>query len=110
MFSEILYLLGWCLLPWIPFNATYLNQSNERLHHPETFFSFMMSLLANHASSYRDSNGAFPLQHVARFKRAVPNPARFFWVVPAQGYFFAFFLASKIEVLTGPTTGLNMLN
>ena len=50
-----------------------------------------------HKTMVRATYGAFPLQHVARFKRAVPNPARFFFfplgVVPAQGYFFTFFLA-----------------
>ena len=36
------------------------------------------------------SIGAFPLQHVARFKLFFAFPLG---VVPAQGYFFTFFLA-----------------
>ena len=51
----------------------------------------------------------------ARFKRAVPNPARFLVafpldVVPASGFFLTVFCLSKIEVISGPTTGLSMLN
>ena len=61
----------------------------------------------------QDTYGAFPLQRGARFKRAVPGPflvAFPLGVVPASGYFFTVFWLSKIEVLSGPTTGLNMLN
>ena len=52
--------------------------------------------------------GAFPLQ-----RGAVPGPflvAFPLGVVPASGYFFTVFWLSKIEVLSGPTTGLSMLN
>ena len=58
-------------------------------------------------------NGAFPLQREARFKRAVPGPflvAFPLGVVPASGYYFTVFWLSKIEVLSGPTIGLSMLN
>ena len=56
---------------------------------------------------------AFPLQCAARFKRAVPGPflvAFPLGVVPASGYLFTVVWLSKIEVLSGPTTGLSMLN
>ena len=58
------------------------------------------------------SNGAFPLQRGARFKRAVGPFLVVFplGVVPASGYLFTVFWLSKIEVLSGPTTWLSMLN